>query len=302
MSGKNESMVKVEQVTVCGAVLEAGRDPTNKVQVVVKRVCEALGISDEPQRRKLHEAEWACTTIMVALDSRGRKQEVFCIDLDSLPMWLVTIHASKVAPEARERLVLFQREAKAVLARHFLGETATAAPVMAQPDQAALLARIEELTALVASIGRRPRKARLVPITQGRLFNQHAPHAAVLAAWDTVAHELHHDGAMTPQEAIDAITEPFSTPARERLHRVLLGEDAWVAKKGRSTLPVRIGALLRGLRGYPAGGVAMAKVEGHGQGTRWGVRRIEDTQPQMLGPVKARADRRGLRVLPGGAK
>jgi hypothetical protein len=41
--------------------------------VVVRRVCEALGISEEPQRRKLADMPEARTTIMVAHDASGRE-------------------------------------------------------------------------------------------------------------------------------------------------------------------------------------------------------------------------------------
>ncbi|MFI5301351.1 MAG: phage antirepressor N-terminal domain-containing protein [Polyangiales bacterium] len=66
--------------------------------VAIRRVCEALGVATQRQLTKLHGKAWACVTIMVTHDSSGRKQEVACIDLDSLPMWLATIDPSRVAP------------------------------------------------------------------------------------------------------------------------------------------------------------------------------------------------------------
>lgn len=57
-------------------------------QVAVYRVCEALGIDTEGQRKKLKELQWARTTMIVARDKLGKKKEVFAIDLKSLPMWL----------------------------------------------------------------------------------------------------------------------------------------------------------------------------------------------------------------------
>ena len=46
------------------------------------------------------------------------------IDLESLPMWLATISPTKVNAFTREKLVRYQREAKAVLSAYFLGTSA----------------------------------------------------------------------------------------------------------------------------------------------------------------------------------
>lgn len=60
-----------------------------------------------------------------------QSREVFCIDLDSLPMWLATIDDGKVAASLRPRLIDFQRECARVLRDHFLGrpEAASEEPV-----------------------------------------------------------------------------------------------------------------------------------------------------------------------------
>ena len=89
--------------------------------VSVRRICEALGIDDRTQRRKLQSAAWARGVIMTSRDAKGRNQEVFLCDLDSLPIWFASITPSKVAPEVRDKLVLYQNEAARVLRDHFLG-------------------------------------------------------------------------------------------------------------------------------------------------------------------------------------
>jgi hypothetical protein len=80
-----------------------------------------LSIDIENQRKKLKGCGWACTVIITAHDSSGREQEMSCVDADSFPQWMVTIHASKVAPEARPMLLRLQRVAKQVLADRFFG-------------------------------------------------------------------------------------------------------------------------------------------------------------------------------------
>lgn len=94
------------------------------VWVVVKRVCEALEIAEQRQSEKLKGKPWATTTLMVAVAEDGKNREVFCLDLESLPMWLATIDANRVKPEARFKLVTYQRECARVLRDHFFGAKA----------------------------------------------------------------------------------------------------------------------------------------------------------------------------------
>lgn len=110
----------IEIVGFHGDVLQAVREGGD-VWVVVRRVCEALGIAEQRQAAKLKSKAWACTTLMVAHDSSGREQELFCVALDSLPMWLGNIEASRVKPEARDKLIAYQKECARVLRDHFFG-------------------------------------------------------------------------------------------------------------------------------------------------------------------------------------
>jgi hypothetical protein len=87
--------------------------------ISVRRVCEALGIDSKSQMKKLQEKEWACVVIITSHDASGRKQGIFMIDLDSLPMWLATINANKVASHVRLKLEAYQKEASKVLRKLF---------------------------------------------------------------------------------------------------------------------------------------------------------------------------------------
>ena len=89
--------------------------------VSVRRICESLGIDDRTQRRKLQLAPWARGVMMTLLDANLHNQTAFMCDLDSLPMWFASITPSKVAPEVRKKLELYQNEAARVLRDHFLG-------------------------------------------------------------------------------------------------------------------------------------------------------------------------------------
>jgi len=98
------------------------------VFVAIKPICDTLGISADRQRDRIRRDlilnEGA--TIM-GVPSAGGEQETFCLRLDLLQGWLFGIDASRVKPEARDRVLAYKRECFAVLFRHFYGERATVA-------------------------------------------------------------------------------------------------------------------------------------------------------------------------------
>jgi hypothetical protein len=106
-----------------GDELLASKDERG-VWVPIKRVCEALEIDESRQRRKLAGKAWAVADMKSATGSDGKSYEMFCVHIDSLPMWLATIETTKVKPSARKKLERYQCEAAQVLADHFLKRAA----------------------------------------------------------------------------------------------------------------------------------------------------------------------------------
>lgn len=114
-------MSAMEIVQFHGSALEAVRIEET-VWVSVRRMCEALGLDAEGQRQKLSNRErtpWAVACMTKATGPDGKNYESFCLDLDSVPMWLATIDASRVAEASRPKVILFQRECAKVLRDHF---------------------------------------------------------------------------------------------------------------------------------------------------------------------------------------
>jgi len=188
--GSEGSMQQLEKYEFDGDQLDLLRQET-RVAVVVRRVCEALGISEEPQRRKLRECAWARATIMVAHDASGREQELFCLDLDSLPMWLATINPGKVREELRPKLIRYQRECAQVLRDHFLKAPSKPAAI----DREELLAILSGM--LGPSLGQmldRQIAARLDPVI-----------ARIESAFGTV--QQHPEGLLPRAELKDHPTE-----------------------------------------------------------------------------------------------
>lgn len=113
------SHVNVQRVAVGPDFIEVVQQSDGSVWVPIKRVCEALGIASEMQTAKLKRKPWARVMLIIARDSAGRVQPAMCVHADDFPMWMAGIE--RVSPEVKDTLLRFQREARDVLADHFLG-------------------------------------------------------------------------------------------------------------------------------------------------------------------------------------
>lgn len=110
-----------------------------RLWVSLRRICEALMLSFPAQTVKLRAKLWATVAMIATVADDGRRRSVTCIDLDSLPMWLATIDAGRVAPAIRPKLLAYQREAAKVLRDHFFGAKPTAAPGLSAEEVRALV-------------------------------------------------------------------------------------------------------------------------------------------------------------------
>lgn len=129
-------MSQIEVVRFHGDEIQAVHEG-ERVWVVEKRMCEVMGIDHDSQRKRLSDHErspWAVTAMMTATGPDGRSYEMFCLDLDSLPMWLATIEVKRARAESRAKLIDYQRECARVLRDHFFGPR-----VQAEKAQAVLL-------------------------------------------------------------------------------------------------------------------------------------------------------------------
>jgi len=82
------------------------------VWVALKRMCEALGLDAASQARRLKGQPWATTVTTTAVAEDGKTRELFCLDIECVPMWLATIQADRVRPETRAKLALVASEAE----------------------------------------------------------------------------------------------------------------------------------------------------------------------------------------------
>ncbi|WP_437276426.1 phage antirepressor N-terminal domain-containing protein [Sorangium sp. So ce375] len=90
--------------------------------VSIRRICEAIGLGYSSQLQKLRADESVCVTMIVTqMPGDDQAREIACVDVRSLPLWLATIHPSKVSHHIKDKLIAYKRECAEVLADHFLG-------------------------------------------------------------------------------------------------------------------------------------------------------------------------------------
>jgi anti-repressor protein len=145
------SDLAVKEVNFNGNTLIAAQDKTSeKVYVGVKWVSEGIGLSlgqYQSQTRKIQEDIVLNKGIAnLQLPTNGGLQEVLCIELEYLPLWLakisITPKMQKDSPETVSKLVEYQLKAKDVLANAFIHNVKQIVP---QTYKEALMALVESL-------------------------------------------------------------------------------------------------------------------------------------------------------------
>ena len=94
----------------------------NKEKLVpIKPICEALGIDEDAQRRKLQEDEFlnSVTVLSTATGSDGKQYGMVCLPFEFIFGWLFTINPKNVKEEAREAVSKYRIECYRALYKHF---------------------------------------------------------------------------------------------------------------------------------------------------------------------------------------
>lgn len=147
VSRNEQGLVKVN---FHGDELECVRDERG-VGVSLRRACENIGIDYSTQLAKLRSKHWAVVGQSPMTAGDGKTYDVVTISLESLPMWLATIDADRVAEEVRPKIELYQKECAKVLRDHFFGR-ATSASSNSLSATRGRLAVIEAMAATVAAV------------------------------------------------------------------------------------------------------------------------------------------------------
>lgn len=88
--------------------------------VVMKPIVEALGLNWRAQLNRLQRDDVLAEGVaMMATPSEGGEQETTVLPIELFHGWLFTIDASRVKPEARDKLIAYKRECFDVLHSYF---------------------------------------------------------------------------------------------------------------------------------------------------------------------------------------
>jgi len=132
---------KIKEVTFNGDNLLAVEN-NDKVFVAVRWVCKGLGLTDGQSRRQVENIREDLALkqgiASLRLPTNGGAQDVQCIELDFLPLWLAKIRVTPTMarenPEITNKLVSYQIKAKDVLAAAFIRPKTSAELLLAQAE------------------------------------------------------------------------------------------------------------------------------------------------------------------------
>lgn len=120
--------LEIKKVPFMGAELMAARDNDGQIWAGVRWMCEGIGLSRNQRDNQIEKIKADKILFKGAgnfpLPTNGGLQEVLCLKLDFVPLWLAKINITptmeRETPELAERLEQYQLHAKDVLAVAFL--------------------------------------------------------------------------------------------------------------------------------------------------------------------------------------
>jgi len=117
--------VEQKLVDFNGSELMAIKTDDGKISVGIRWVCDGLGFTEGQRKSQLLKIQEDIVLSKggrkIILPTSGGNQEVLCLELDYLPLWLAKINANIIGdPEVQERLIDYQLKAKDVLATAFI--------------------------------------------------------------------------------------------------------------------------------------------------------------------------------------
>ena len=126
----------IKDVEFNGATLRAAQDTENIIWVGVAWVCRGIGLSQGQEKRQVanlkNDIVLSQGVANLQLPTNGGNQEVLCLKLDFLPLWLAKIPITPTMKRENlqlvENLITYQLKAKDVLAEAFLYNKEETAP------------------------------------------------------------------------------------------------------------------------------------------------------------------------------
>ena len=124
----NVQILEHQVVPFAGADILAAKTHDGRIYAAVKWVAEGIGLTDGQSRRQVENINKDIVLKQgianLRLPTNGGMQEVLCIELDYLPLWLAKISITpkmlEETPWVANRLIEYQLKAKDALAESFL--------------------------------------------------------------------------------------------------------------------------------------------------------------------------------------
>jgi len=91
-----------------------------RIAVVISKICDILGVAAQDQIEKVRVRKyWRARMVLAHLPGDPRPREVWVLDLEYVPAWLLTIGPTRVKEESQAALIKLQTECSEVLSLHF---------------------------------------------------------------------------------------------------------------------------------------------------------------------------------------
>ena len=99
-----------------GDEVVAVQHPDSTVYVLFAHLCENLGLTRSSQVRRVRShAVLRKGLILLPIQTESGTQDIQCLRLDLLPLWLSGVHIHRVKPELQAKLEHYQHEAATVV-------------------------------------------------------------------------------------------------------------------------------------------------------------------------------------------
>lgn len=150
-----ENELEIKRVPFMGAELMAARDTDGQIWAGVRWLCDGMGLTEGQRKRQI--ANIQADKVLskggsnLVLPTKGGKQEVLCLKLDFIPLWLakisITPSMEAETPELADQLEQYQLRAKDTLAEAFL-------PAAANPNFTSLSPELQMFKAIFDSVAK----------------------------------------------------------------------------------------------------------------------------------------------------
>jgi len=122
-------------ITIAGCDLQAVLLPDGQPAIVFAALCEALALKPSSQAQHIRAHPVLIEALASArLETAGGSQIANVLIAWGIPLWLAGIRIASVKPNARQRLIIFQKEIVALLYGRFFSAATAAIP---EPQPAA---------------------------------------------------------------------------------------------------------------------------------------------------------------------